>query len=196
VIDGVFERSYSTSSRLAAVRAATLVALLGLPPDCRRDLEQEALCALWRARLAFDPRRASWHAFSERVVANHLSSLARQMRSQRSGQFREEPLEEHHDLAAPHDLVDLRLDVTRVLARVSPFDRRVALCLIDGSPTDTSRTLGISRASAYRAIGRLRTAFMAAGLAPLGRTRGEPFHLAKGNRCAGRRCDTRFARRR
>ncbi len=169
MVDSIFERSYSATSRLAAVRAAAIVTLYGLPTDSRRDLEQEALLELWRKHQAHDPRRGSWRTFSERVVANRLTSLVRAMRSQRSGHFREEPIEELLDLAAPNNLTDLRADVSRVLAGLSLFDRSVALCLIGHSAIEATQCLGVSRATVYRAIGRLRTAFTKAGLSPWGR---------------------------
>jgi RNA polymerase sigma-70 factor (ECF subfamily) len=169
VVETVFERSYSASSRLAAVRAATIVTVHGLPTDSRRDLEQEALLELWRKHQAYDPRRGSWRTFSERVVANRMTSLVRAMRSERSGQFREEPIENLLGLAAPNIRTDLRADVSRVLAGLSPFDRNVALCLIGHSAIETTQCLGVSRATVYRAIGRLRTAFTEAGLSPWGR---------------------------
>jgi RNA polymerase sigma-70 factor (ECF subfamily) len=169
VAETVFERSYSASSRLAGVRAATIVTLHGLPTDSRRDLEQEALLELWRKHQAYDPRRGSWRTFSERVVANRMTSLVRAMRSERSGQFREEPIENLLGLAAPNIRTDLRADVSRVLAGLSPFDRNVALCLIGHSAIETTQCLGVSRATVYRAIGRLRTAFTEAGLSPWGR---------------------------
>ena len=93
VVETVFERSYSATSRLAAVRAATIATLYGLPTDSRRDLEQEALLELWRKHQAYDPQRGSWRTFSERVVANRMTSLVRSMRSERPGRFREEPIE-------------------------------------------------------------------------------------------------------
>jgi RNA polymerase sigma factor (sigma-70 family) len=165
VVETAFEQSYSAASRLAAVRAATIVTLYGLPRDSRLDMEQEALLQLWRKRSAYDPRRGSWRTFSERVVANRISSLVRHMRAQRSGQLKEDPLERVAGLAAPNDRVDLRTDVARVLAGVSQFNRNVAVCLVTHSPTETCRRLGVSRATIYRAIARLRLAFTAAGLA-------------------------------
>jgi RNA polymerase sigma factor (sigma-70 family) len=169
VVETVFEQSYSATSRTAAVRAATIVALYGLPTDSRHDLEQEALLALWRKHQAYDSRRGSWRTFSERVVANRMTSVVRAMRSERSGQFREEPIENLLGLAAPNSPTDLRADVSRVLAGLSPFERSVALCLVGYSAIETGQRLGVSRATVYRAIGRLRAAFTDAGLSPLGR---------------------------
>ena len=164
MVEGIFERSFSATRRLAAVRAAATVTLCQLPTDTREDLEQEALLELWRKRPAYDPQRGSWRTFSERVVANRMTSLVRAMCSVRSGQFREEPIENLLGLAAPTDRSDLRTDVVRILARVSTFDRNVALNLIDHSAIETSQRLRVSRATVYRAIGRLRVAFMTAGL--------------------------------
>ena len=169
MVESAFEQSFLVTSRLAAVRAATIVTLYGMPTDSRRDLEQEALLELWRKHQAYDPRRGSWRTFSERVVANRLTSLVRAMRSQRSGHVREEPIEEFLDLAAPNNLTDLRADVSRVLAGLSPFDRSVAQCLIGHSAIETTQCLRVSRATIYRAIGRLRAAFTEAGLSPWGR---------------------------
>ena len=172
MVHSVFEQFLSTTSHLAAVRAAATVTVYGLPADSRRDLAQEALLELWRKHPAYDPQRGSWRTFSERVVANKMSSLMRRMHSQRAGQFREDPIESLLSLAAPGECSDLRADVSRVLAGMSPFDRSVARCLIGHSATETSECLGVSRATVYRAIGRLRAAFSDAGLAPHGREYG------------------------
>ena len=114
MVETTFEQSYSATSRVAAVRAATIVTKYGLPPDSRHDLEQEALLELWRKRQAYDAQRGSCRTFSERVVANRMTSLVRRMHSERSGQFREDPLESLVGLAAPNDGAELRIDVSRV----------------------------------------------------------------------------------
>jgi RNA polymerase sigma factor (sigma-70 family) len=154
---------------LVEVRAATLAARFGLPKDARRDLEQEAFLELWRKRPAYDAQRGSWRTFCERVVANRMTSLVRNMYSERSGHFREDPLENFGALAATRAPIDLQADVSRILETVSQFDRRVAACLIGFSAAETSQELGVSRATVYRSIGRLRTAFTDAGLSPRGR---------------------------
>lgn len=165
--DNDFEQSYAMSHRVAAVRAATLVLLYGLPQEDRLDLEQEALLALWRKVLLFDARRASWRTFSEKVVASRMASLVRSLHSARSGYGREEPFDGPAlMLPAPTDCVDLRVDVRHVLAGVSQFDQAVALSLMDHAPIETAWRLGVCRATVYRAIGRLRAAFTEAGLSP------------------------------
>jgi len=164
VAEGIFEQSFSATCRLAAVHAATIARLYQLPSDSRQDLEQEALLELWRKHPAYDPRRGSWRTFSERVVANRLTSLMRRLGPERSGHLRQESIANLHGLEAPNDNHDLRADVLRILARVSAFDRGVALNLVDHSAVETSQRLRVSRATVYRAIQRLRVAFMTAGL--------------------------------
>ncbi len=153
-----FEEFYPDCKRIAAVRAAKVVAVFRLPRDARHDLEQEAILELWRRLPLFDSRRAGWRTFAERVVANRLISLMRGLR------WKDEPLcELDRALPTPDDHFNLRADVRRVLAGVSRFDRAVARCLIDYSAMDTGQRLGVSRATVYRAIGRLRAAFRKTG---------------------------------
>lgn len=69
-------------------------------------------------------------------------------------------------MPAPDDCFELRADVRRVLAGLAQFDQAVARSLIDYSAIETGQRLGVSRATVYRAIGRLRAAFREAGLSP------------------------------
>ena len=148
------------------MRAAATVRLHGLQPDYRNELEQEGLLELWRKRTAYDQQRGSWLTFDETVVTNKMISLGRTMGSERAGGLRGEPIENLHGLAAPIDNYELRADVLCVLARVSTFDRNVALSLMDHSAMETGQRLRVSRATVYGAIQRLRAAFTAAGFAP------------------------------
>lgn len=166
MLETVFEQSYQAASRLAAVRSAAMVRSYGLPKDSRPDLAQEGLLELWRKRTAYDPARGNWRTFAEPVVNNRLVSLVRTIRSSKAGCFRGEPLESAAALAAPLERPDLRIGVWQVLDRVAPFDRTVALSLMNRSVIETGRELGVSRATVYRVIERLRSAFLEAGFGP------------------------------
>ena len=164
MVEAGFEQAYSAASRVADVRAAKIVALYGLPHDDRQDLKQEALLELWRKSPLFDARRASWRTFAERVVANRMTSLMRNLHSQRRGHGKNEPLDDLcRSLPAPDDCSDLRVNVRRVLAGMPQFDQAVAGSLIDHSVIETGHRLGVSRATVYRSIDRLRAAFKTAG---------------------------------
>jgi RNA polymerase sigma factor (sigma-70 family) len=161
----------SVALRVAAARAAWIVVSYRLPSELCRDLKQEALLELWRRRDAFDPLRGSWRTFAEHVVRNRLTSLLQVIQSTRPTQFVYAPLESLSAKAAPDINVDLRLDIERVLASVSQFDRTVARSLAHYSAIETGRSLGTSRAAVYRAIKRIRAAFSIAGFSMCGHTR-------------------------
>jgi len=163
VAKSVFDRFFSASLRIVTVRAATIVNRYRLPADSRSDLVQECLLELWRKRQAYDSQRGSWPTFCERVATNKLASLVRRIRSERSGEFKRDAVENLFHSAAPNDRPDLRVAISQVLGRVSHFDRSVALCMMDVSAIETSRDLGVCRASIYRSLGRLRAAFMESG---------------------------------
>jgi RNA polymerase sigma factor (sigma-70 family) len=158
--DQVFLHGLAESRRIATVHAIAIVRRHRLPVDYRDDFEQEALLELWRKGSAFDPGRASWRTFAEHVVANRMTSLLRAKHLRR----RNDPIESLRNIASPNRPGELRIEVSRVLRRVSTFDQSVALCLVDYSAVETSQTLRVSRATVYRSIGRLRAAFENAGI--------------------------------
>jgi DNA-directed RNA polymerase specialized sigma24 family protein len=156
-----FARSYRLTVQIAGFHAASTASLNYLPADMRCDLMQEGLMELWRKRARFDERRGCWRTFAERAIANKMRSLMRcyrcQLRNESYFSRRE------HSAAAPYLHIDLSLDVRRVLAAVSRFDRAVALSLCEHSTIETSRRLCVSRSTIYLAVERLRIAFVAAG---------------------------------
>lgn len=159
----IFEQHYPVSQVISAVAAAATAQRLRLPADARCDLRQELMLELWQKRHAFNPERGGWRTFSKAVVKNRARDLSRQMCAARSAVFKEAPIEHARYVPTPDEAWDVRIDVLRVLAGVSPADRRIACTLAYLNPTQTSRLTGVPRGQVYRAIVRLRVAFYAAG---------------------------------
>lgn len=167
----VFEQHFLCACRIASVRAAKTVGEYRLAGADVQDLQQEAFLALLRSAHKLDARRGNWRTFTEVVIGNCMTSCIRHMYAERRGHFRNQPLEaQARCVPAPNRHLDLRADVQRVLDGVSAFDREVAWSLMDRSPSETGRDLRLSRATVYRAVGRLRLAFTRAGFS-VGRCR-------------------------
>ncbi|MGA3027930.1 MAG: sigma-70 family RNA polymerase sigma factor [Bryobacteraceae bacterium] len=162
--DILFERAHPLALRAAGVRARAAVASGAVQPADREDLKQEGLIACWRALPHFNPTRASLRTFIEHVVSARMVSLHRARRCRP----RFEPLEadQHPGGCAWALKIELRLDVDRVLDTLRGADRQLALALIERTPTEASRLLGIARSTVYERIHHLRTAFAGAGLHP------------------------------
>lgn len=151
---------YPLARRAAQVRAASRVASGAVFQADREDLSQEGLLACWRALRHFDPTRASLPTFLDRVVANRVASVIRSSRT---------PVMLSLDAADVCTVgfglgqIHLELDVARVIQRLSRDDRNLAVTLMEHTPTETSRRLGLSRSTVYSRIARLRSSFIAAG---------------------------------
>jgi RNA polymerase sigma factor (sigma-70 family) len=161
--EAVFEGAYPLALRSAHVRSAGAVVSGAVLVADREDWEQEALTAAWQALPRYDPARASIRTYVERVIATRFASLWRARRCRP----RLEPLEEHHSIGLGEiPMVEFRTDFHRVSASLAERDRRLATFLMDHSPTEASRALGISRSTVYEGIRRIRIAFEDAGLGP------------------------------
>ena len=160
------DHSYSEVAAIERVAQAHArrMALARLCPLCDvEDIEQEIALAILRKMPAYDPRRSSYRTFCEIVATSRAKSLARSYRASVRLGVGEPPSD---TLAAPNPSPDLSIDVRSVLARADRTDRCLALMLIEYTPTEASRILRTSRGEIYRGIGRLRLAFIAAGLEP------------------------------
>jgi DNA-directed RNA polymerase specialized sigma24 family protein len=151
---------------VARIRSRAAIRAGAISAADRDDLIQELLIAFWLASDKFDAHRASRRTFLECVIATRLASAIRTARRRPEMQ----PLDSTTVCSA--DGVsgsELRLDVARVLSQLNGENRRTALVLMECSPTEASRALGMARSTVYEHIGRLRLAFTVAGL---GRRRG------------------------
>jgi len=159
-----FEAGFSAAAGIVRIRVGTAARAGAIPMADRDDVAQELLIACWLASGKFDPGRASLRTFFERVIASRLASAIRTARRRPTMQ----PL---HSVAefgiAPLAMTfELRSDVARILDQLDVADRRVALALMECSPTEAGRELGLARSSVYQRIGRLRARFIAAGITP------------------------------
>jgi RNA polymerase sigma factor (sigma-70 family) len=156
---------YPLARRAAHVRSAAAFAGTSVAQVDREDWEQEAMAAVWRALPRYDHSRASMRTYVEQVIATRFASLRRTRRCQP----RFVPFEEHLSVGLDEiPMVEFRTDFYRVSASLAERDRRLAVCLMDHSPTEASRALGVSRSTIYEGIRRIRIAFRDAGFGPRG----------------------------
>lgn len=156
VLEALFLQAYPLARRTAQVRSA-----LSRGTDIEReDLEQETLIAIWVALGQFDGTRASLRTFVEKVAASTITSIFRRTRALK----RTRPVD-CGDLQTNKLLVhvEFRVDIRRVLDKLTPLDRHVARFLAEYGPTQIARKLKISRQAVYRSTTRLRAAFREAG---------------------------------
>ena len=167
MLETTFQQAYPLALRAAQVRATAAVLSGAAQSADREDLQQEGLAACWRALPHFDPARASLRTFVERVVATRLASKLRSARRA--------PAHVPIKAAGPQLVhagagqLELRADIRRLLLSLHPYDRHLVLLLLEHSPAEASRVLGVPRSTLHDRILRLRRRFIAAGLAPNGR---------------------------
>ena len=161
MVEATFEQAYPIAARAARVRATAAVVSGAIPVADREDFEQEGLTACWRALPQFDPARASLRTFIERVIASRITSLVRAARRSPS----HVPL----NAAGPQpvdsgaDLQELYADVARLSSAFGSHDRQLILLLLEHSPAEAGRMLGIPRSTVHDRILRLRHRFVEAG---------------------------------
>jgi RNA polymerase sigma factor (sigma-70 family) len=164
--DETFVHAYPMARRAGQVRAAGAVAIGAVPEADAEDLEQEGLLACWQALHLFDPRRASLRTFIERVVAARMITLHRARTCRPRYQCIED--DEFKVSNAWAMEIEFRSDVQRVLSVLPDTDRQLALALIDHTPTEVTRLLGIARSTVYERLRHIRIAFADAGFRPEG----------------------------
>ena len=159
--EATFEQAYPIAARAARVRATAAVVSGAILVADREDFEQEGLTACWRALPQFDPARASLRTFIERVIASRIASLVRAARRSPS----HVPL----NAAGPRpadsgaDVQELYADVERLTSAFGCHDRQLILLLLEHSPAEAGRLLGIPRSTVHDRILRLRHRFVEAG---------------------------------
>lgn len=178
----------SRVSRNITIRAERLARSGSVPGMDAEDIKQDLRLHLYRRDEKFDPARGQYDTFADRVLANRIATLAaptERLRAERAwidfdspaeGRGDDEMLplaETLPDSAMPHAAVTratdeafgLVRDVQRLLAGLTPTCRALALALIDMSPTEAAKALGIHRSTVYARLTMIRKAAEALGLA-------------------------------
>lgn len=169
---------------IRAVRLAHSGAAPGLDAE---DIAQELREEVLRRAEQFDPERACFDTFVDRIIKNRIADLARQSqasKASRKTQSFETPILAHDsqegltladtlsetspaywadDFAAAHG-AGLKSDVAKFLASLCPSSRRVAIAVSQGSASDAARVLGLHRSTIYERLNAIRKAAIAMGL--------------------------------
>ena len=178
----------SRISRNISIRATRLVRSGVVPGLEIDDVEQELRLDLIRRARKYDPTKASFDTFADRIVANRIATLAnatKAMQAERTMQSLDTPVgdEEGDDsltladvlpeTAALHPGDDfaqthgpgLRGDIAKLLAALCPATRRVAIAVSHLSVSEAARALRLHRSTIYQHLAAIRRTAMDLGLA-------------------------------
>jgi RNA polymerase sigma factor (sigma-70 family) len=174
--------------RTICSKARGLVGSYGFTSADQDDLQQEAALDLHLRLRNYDPARSGRRTFVQRVVTNRFANLIAERRAgcrdyraclrsldepdRQDGVrcFGETLSEDEYESRMGWRSMpwvqhaELRADVGRVIALLPPDLADVAGLLMSMSAVEAARRLNLSRATAYRRIGRIREIFAAAGL--------------------------------
>lgn len=177
----------SRISRNIRIRANRLARSGAVPGMDAEDIAQELRLDLIRRHNMFDPTRASYETFADRVVANRIASLAAataRIRAERAMQDLYAPIEgdaaeagltladilpETAGLHAPElggneERLGPCHDVRRLLQGLAPACRAIALALAQMSASEAAHLLGVHRSTVYARLATIREAALARGL--------------------------------
>jgi RNA polymerase sigma-70 factor, ECF subfamily len=178
---------HSRVSRNIMFRAARLARSGAVPGMTAEDIAQDLREHLWRRDRAFDLTRGSYDTFADRVIANRIATLAsptERLRAERNWISFDEPSKQTEDeqalplsetlgeadpLNGPEDrpadvAFGLVCDMRRLRDGLTPSCRAVADLLIDLTPTEAARAIGVHRSTIYARLATIRSAAAAIGL--------------------------------
>jgi DNA-directed RNA polymerase specialized sigma24 family protein len=141
------------------------------------DIEQDLILDLWRRRRGFDPSRASFRTFADRIVAHRVATLTSstaRFQAERKMVWLDRPTGEDEsstladslrDSTAPTDIdLGLVLDVTRFVAALTPGLRRCCAILMEPNISEAAPIAGQHHSAVYDGVARLRLLASAVGL--------------------------------
>lgn len=177
----------SRINRNINIRAARLARSGAVPGLDAEDIAQELREEVLRRAEHFDPARACFDTFVDRIIKNRIADLARQSEAAkairktqsfdtpiigRDGQegltladalSETSPAFGADDFAAAHG-AGLKSDVARFLASLCPSSRCIAIAVSQGSVAEAARILGLHRSTIYERLRAIRKAAVAMGL--------------------------------
>lgn len=162
----------------------------GWTVDDLPDIEQELRIHLWQRSPRFNPARSSWPTFASRVVANKVRTMRRdsltakrsiprlslslheEMDDGEGGTIElQEVLDSEkylaltgHSVLSDFERADLRSDMERLIAELSPREVVVCHLIVAMSKNEAAAVLGMHRSTLHREVQRLRRRFKDAGL--------------------------------
>lgn len=149
----------------------------GVPGMDAEDIEQDLFLDLWRRRGSFDPERASFATFADRIIAHRVATLTSptaRLRAERRQVCIDEPLEDDlgqtladvlADPMAPGELDHgLALDLRCFVAGLTPALQRCCEILLAPNLRAATVQAGVHHSSLYENARRLRRQAEAAGL--------------------------------
>jgi len=171
-----FDRRVIKSITYHAGRLARFGAVPGMEAA---DYEQDLLVDLLHRQRRFDPCRASFATFADRVVSHRASTIATptaRINAERRVISLDQPVLDEDgvertlgdllpDQMSPSDVgIGLKTDITRFLAGLAVEQLDCCGILLAGSMAEGARAAGISRSTAYERAARLRQQASAHGL--------------------------------
>jgi hypothetical protein len=178
------------TARTIRIKAHLLSKRLGAGVEVRREFEQDYWLEYLQARELFDPSRASWATFLEKVLESaggHLMEKwnAKKRRIERQSRSLNAPLEdgsdetledvygdvEHFELTGDgtpptSETIDTAIDVRQVIASLSPELQKLAALLMRKSVAGIAADFGVPRTTLYGQVAKIRSAFERARLGP------------------------------
>ena len=165
-------------------QAAKLARSGSLPGMDKEDIEQELMLDLLRRRDRFDPDRASFDTFADRVITNRVASLTastHKLRAERitisldfvvANDDEDEGaslIDKLDELENPYALDELKIglarDVARFLGDLPPVLQRYVAILAADNVCEAAREAGLHRSTIYERKEQIRRAAEDWGLA-------------------------------
>ena len=170
-----FDAKVMSDVRWTARQLARTEAVPGMDAQ---DFEQEIFLDLWRRQGKFDPSKASYRTFANRVISNCVSALTTRTTASTAARKTvswDALIEESSGHALLGEMSgslfsndiddkDLGIDVRRFFSRLTPAMQRVCAVMLTENLSEGSRLSGLHRSSVYEALHRLRTQASEAGL--------------------------------